>query len=396
MQIQDLTRLNRRQINRVLLAGAASLFTCQAFSQLDQKDTDRLESILDIPFIDVTVSKWKPQDVTEKLKARLSEKTLFRIPESSGFISGYLIEVSRNSEWWLEVFRQIEIKEYRVPLLVDSRRKRVYTLSDGDDKIVGFPDKKFTLTCPGISDNGTSIYSLVQHNPKKDRKKDYSDLSPFGPENDDLEAIIISDIQNSRKIVIRDKQEFRPVTVRLSQKGTRCIIPEKDKFHVIDLKTGKIINTISGSWLDESGSNECGMNYDASVVAFYRTMEYDRFDTEKKKSTVMWHQNLSRHDFIFSPNGNFCACVVEMFGPSGVDVYVHEPFNQLHLYNPSLRHERPLVLKNDGTLRTTYGVYKYIDKKYQWVPPNEKDLEGFQWQTPENKKPEGFKSVETK
>ena len=364
MQKHRIQRLNRRQFCKSFITGTAILLTPESLLGSDTglgSDTC-LESIINIPGIEVTVRKWEPVDLTKRFKARLSEEILFKKLESSGFMSNYTTEVSPNGEWWWAVFPEIiQEKGYRYPYLVDAKAKRILALSDGDDKIAKFPDSNFDYYWgpTRICDNGTSIYGIMWRDPKRKsdpKDKDLIDvLRGIESKDNDLSTIMISDIKNSRKIAIRGKGAR---VIDLSQKGTRGIIeaPAPGKLYVFDLRTGKIVQTIECQTYPDLGSshNSYEINYDASVVIFYRNMEYYRLDIDKKKINGIWSRNLTRTDFTLSPDGNFCACQVEAFGPSYVEIYVHEPFNRFRVCDPHSYRERPIKFNNDGTLKTFF------------------------------------------
>ena len=91
----------------------------------------------------------------------------------------------------------------------------------------------------------------------------------------------------------------------------------------------------------------------------------------------MWHQNLTRQHFVFSPDGNFCACRIEVFGPSAIDIYVHSTGEYFQIDHPDYR-DGPGSLDNDGTLRAASGIYKYQNGMYHWSTEGKEPPKGLE------------------
>lgn len=367
--------MDRRDFLRGSALAVASLpFARFAWAgETDKTSLQKLEEILDM---DVEVKDWKPIDVTDEIKAALESKDALLFEPSS------IACVSPNRKWWfshiipgrgnIDYYTQkLFGNKYQSTFLFDSVAKKVYTLLYGDDKLAGFPSADFTKfgNPHRIADNGVAIYGVTWPWPKKE-------------EGTALDAVVIADYKNSRKIVVKAKEARRVYwpDIDISKGGNRAVLQDQSGFHILEIENLHIIY---------SGKDHCGgMNDDASVIAYQRVNEheYRRRELKTGEDNLMWRRDRTRWGFKFSPDGNFCTCILEDFGPSYLNVYVHptkERFAIRFAIDSLTRFNSPSTIDNDGTLNTwwtdrqTYKqTYKYKDGSYHWATEGKPQPEG--------------------
>jgi hypothetical protein len=324
------------------------------------------------PEYSLRVFEWKPLDVTNEFKD-IPSKDLFKLENTGEDSSVHLFNrkvCSRDRNWFFSK-RKLLKNEYTRGLLTEGRRELLFDcesqrIYDLRNIALGTSYEQYNDGPYGfdIADNGR--FECFFLSPEIIKR-------PIGPVHKSID--IIGDIKASRIYVFEEPFLF-------SEKGNAILLFSKsnDAFAyndvcVFDLDALQIL------YQYKEGGDEWYMNYDASFLSFHKGLMYHRINTKNQDREPITRQNLTKENFRFSPDGNFCAWKALNFGPSFVGIRRFDK-NEYHRISIQDYVDYPLRVENDGTIYARSGTYKYQDGKYVWT---------FDHQRPDHKeKPEGL------
>lgn len=191
----NLVGLTRREFHRAVVTAGVGAVTPRVVAQsrpASHRPTSQpaeIRTILDHPLFDIEVKKWEPLDLSE-----VANKVY---PEGEVFQSKGMLDFSIAS-WFIP---RMSNKEYKFPLIrmfgpvaIDTVQKRVYAIASGDGQMLGIDQRIINQADPRmVGKNGLTMYELWG------KERAVPDV--------DRKTVVIGDIENLRKLLIRYKPE---------------------------------------------------------------------------------------------------------------------------------------------------------------------------------------------
>lgn len=235
-----------------------------------------------------------------------------------------------------------------------------------DMEMLGWPDVSTTYyASEHISCNGKVLYGVYPPS--------YNDPLKHLPSF----AIIIADVPNSSKVVIKDKESVgNPIVGRLSKEGNKLLLSfgyqSEDKSrgsYLIDLSSWRVI------FHSDIASREPFLNKDGSLLYVSSGQSRDQFgyvydtNTGEEKDFIWWPASLTSYEHVPSSNFNFIARTVGEFAAMTTvegqwGIYAHTPEGIFHISSPQ-KSLIPTHVDDDGTIYTYDSIFKFANGTYQ-------------------------------
>lgn len=305
--MKSLEKLSRRDFLKTSLIGAFTLFPTVSIGE-SEETRPPIKNLLEHFKYDVEVIPWKPKDITEDISKFLTKEQLFGNNEDNFDAGNWFAPRSIDKIIWEDENRQDrlvrenpdrDITPYVSELgkwglvLSNTNTKKVYSVTEGDSERLGCAQT--TIAKRGSlwlrSDNGLTMYEANGLE------------APEVWKITDHKTVIINDIDNSRKILLKykpkcEEKEWHQLLLQTNVSGN-------GKFMQLDEKIFNLDN-FECVYSPEKMEWPIAMNYDCSLILTASDAKLYRFNlkTKEKKQINLEAQEKKPNSFSYKTGIN--------------------------------------------------------------------------------------------